>query len=128
MRRAALLLLLLPWACSPASGNPEPQSPAHTEPEPPPPDAGEPEHAVSPNKMVPCAEPHEPTPSPGSAPTPTPKPVREVTYRVTQEGLVVEADGVRFKPTATPVRLSNGGHAIQLEVAVEVLDQRTHTL
>lgn len=40
----------------------------------------------------------------------------------------MEADGVRFKPTATPVRLANGGYSIQLEVAVEVTDDRTHTL
>lgn len=130
MRTAALLLMTLLWACSPASGNSEPHS-AATVSAPPAdssPDAAEPQPPASPGHMQPCEEPVKPAASPGSAPKPAPKPQREITYRVTQEGLIVEADGVRFKPTATPVRLANGGYSIQLEVAVEVIDDRTHTL
>lgn len=133
--RTAMLLLLLPWACSPASGGPEPRSavapsePSTSDsPRPPPATANEPlpEPARDASSNEQTATPPE-APG-GSAPKPGPKPVREVTYRVTQEGLVVDADGLRFTPKATPVRLANGGYSIQLEVGVEVTDDRTHTL
>lgn len=53
---------------------------------------------------------------------------RNVLYRVTPEGLVVEVDGVRFKPRAEPVKKGNGGYGIRITVEAEALDDETHTL
>ncbi len=57
-----------------------------------------------------------------------PAPARDVIYKVTPDGLVVEADGVRFLPKAKPVKLANGGYGIHLEVTAMVIDERAHTL
>lgn len=53
---------------------------------------------------------------------------REVVYRVTPEGLAVEVDGVRFKPSAKPVKKANGGYAIAISVQAEATDDQTHFL
>ena len=48
--------------------------------------------------------------SPGEA-----DPARNITYRVSQEGLRVEVEGAEFVPTAKPVRIS-GGWGVELSV------------
>lgn len=53
---------------------------------------------------------------------------REVLYKVTPGGLVVEVDGVRFKPTAEPTKKSNGGYGIKITVEAEATDDDTHVL
>lgn len=87
------------------------------------PQSAEPEAAPPSTDAGPVTE-----PSGGTKANAAPPPSREVVYRMTSEGLVVEADGVRFKPSAKPVTLPNGGYGIELKVETEVLDQRAHTL
>lgn len=53
---------------------------------------------------------------------------RNVVYRVSPGGLVVEVDGTRFKPTATAKKLGGGAYGIDLTVLAEAIDDRTHTL
>jgi hypothetical protein len=54
--------------------------------------------------------------------------VREVLYKVTPEGLVIDVDGVRFKPRAEAVKRPDGGYGIRLTVEAEAMDDDTHVL
>jgi hypothetical protein len=53
---------------------------------------------------------------------------REVLYKVTPEGLVVDVEGVRLKPKAEPVKKPNGGYGIRITVEAESIDDDTHVL
>lgn len=53
---------------------------------------------------------------------------RDIVYRVTPNGLVVEVDGARFKPAATAKKLGGGAYGIELTVVAEGVDDRTHVL
>jgi hypothetical protein len=53
---------------------------------------------------------------------------RKILYRSTPEGLIIEVAGARFRPQATPVKLSNGGYAIELRVTAEATDGKSHGL
>jgi hypothetical protein len=53
---------------------------------------------------------------------------REVLYKVTPQGLVVDVDGVRFKPKAEPTKKPNGGYGIRITVEAESMDDDTHVL
>src|SRR5690606_36591402 len=66
-------------------------------------------------------EPEESEPTDEDAP-------RNVNYRITPDGLVVDIEGARFKPTAKLRKLGNGGYAIDIEVTAESTDDREHTL
>lgn len=136
--RCAAFLLLLPLACSRGAAPAEDQAPQRDMDEPV--AASDPEQPSSATGAgdgtnEPAASAADPTPANAEAgtadaapPHAGPPPSRDVVYRVTPEGLVVDADGMRFKPSAKSVRLSNGGYGIQLEVTAEVTDGRTHGL
>jgi hypothetical protein len=53
---------------------------------------------------------------------------REVVYRVTPQGLVIQVDGARFTPSATIEKFKNGGYGITISVEAESIDDRTHSL
>jgi hypothetical protein len=53
---------------------------------------------------------------------------REVLYKVTPEGLLVDVDGVRFRPKAEPTKEPNGGYRIRITVQAESVDDDTHVL
>lgn len=55
------------------------------------------------------------------------KPERQILYRLTGKGLVVEIDGMRFEPVAKPVRY-RGGWAVEISVSATATDERTHSL
>jgi hypothetical protein len=54
--------------------------------------------------------------------------LREVLYKVTDQGLVIEVEGARFKPHAKVTKQPGGGFGIELEVEAEAKDDRNHTL
>lgn len=118
-------LASLHLACG--AGSPEPAEPSPSL-------AQQPAHA---------AEPAEP-PKPGASPETTAQsqvppeaesaeeeaaPVqRNVLFKVTESGLVVDVDGVRFKPKAEPVKKPNGSYGIRVTVDAESTDDDTHVL
>jgi hypothetical protein len=51
---------------------------------------------------------------------------RDIVYRVTPKGLVIEADGVHFRPEAKVVREKGGSYSIQLVLNVESFDGRRY--
>lgn len=53
---------------------------------------------------------------------------RQVLYKVTPQGLVVDVDGVRFKPKAEATKKANGGYGIRVTVEAESVDDDTHVL
>lgn len=53
---------------------------------------------------------------------------RNVLYKVTPEGLVVDVDGVRFRPRAEPVKKKDGSYGIRITVEAEATDDDTHVL
>lgn len=58
---------------------------------------------------------------------PAPK-QREVLYKQTQGGLVVDVDGLRLTPKAEPVKKPNGTYGIKITVEAESIDDDTHSL
>lgn len=120
---ASLALLHLACGASspePAEPSPSPaQQPAHAaEPADPPKPAAQPEttaQAESPAEAEPAEE--------ESAPV-----QRNVLFKVTESGLVVDVDGVRFKPKAEPVKKPNGSYGIRVTVEAETTDDDTHVL
>jgi hypothetical protein len=139
-KRSSSLVLLLAVACSPAAA-PEASTPDAA-------DSASVVASVAPSTAEPAtddsaqddsAQDEAPATAPGGtapegdparsqATSDAPVPSRDVIYKATPEGLVVEADGVRFLPKAQPVKLANGGYGIRLEVTARVVDERTHTL
>jgi hypothetical protein len=88
---------------------------AKTASEPAPSDApgAEPEPAPSPS--APVAAPKEPPAADKNAP-------REVSYRVTPEGLVIEVDGVELRPRAKSIKVKGGwGVEVSLDVTANKL-------
>ena len=53
---------------------------------------------------------------------------RQVIYRVTPEGLLIEVAGVRFQPQAEAVKHANGGYGIRLKVKAQSIDDQAHVL
>jgi hypothetical protein len=51
---------------------------------------------------------------------------RDIVYRVTAKGLVIEVDGIHFRPEAKPVREKNGSYSIRLVLNVESFDGRRY--
>jgi hypothetical protein len=51
---------------------------------------------------------------------------REVVYRVTPTGLVIELDGIHFRPEAKPFKAKNGAYGIELSVSAESFDGRKY--
>lgn len=52
---------------------------------------------------------------------------REIVYKVTPEGLVIEVEGVEIRPKAQPVR-KGGGWAIAITAEAEAKDDKMHRL
>jgi len=134
-KRSSSLVLLLAVACSPAAA-PEASTPDAADSARVAPSPGEPvtDDAAQDSVQDDSDQDEAPATAPGGEPesseatSDAPVPSRDVIYKVTPEGLVVEADGVRFLPKAQPVKLANGGYGIRLEVTARVVDERTHTL
>ncbi len=103
------ILFILCASCG--GGSPPPATTTPTEPEPPP-TASEPTAAAP-------AVPEEPLAEPEPA-EPAEKP-RQVRYRMTPKGLVVEVIGARFTPKVKPIRVG-GGWGLRVEVAGSVED------
>ena len=57
----------------------------------------------------------------------TPPGGKNIVYRMTASGLVIELDGVQFEPRAAPLKLG-GGWGVKLSVHAKVTDGREHHL
>ncbi len=64
-------------------------------------------------KKAPAASPDEPS-------------GREVVYRVTPKGLVIEIDGVHLRPAAKPFKDKSGAYGVELVLEVESFDGRQY--
>lgn len=53
---------------------------------------------------------------------------REIVYRVTPKGLVIELDGVHLRPEARPFKDKNGAYGIELVLHAESFDGRQYWL
>lgn len=53
---------------------------------------------------------------------------REIVYRVTPKGLVIEVDGIHLRPEAVPFKQKSGAYGIQLVVNAESFDGRKYWL
>jgi hypothetical protein len=53
---------------------------------------------------------------------------REIVYRVTPKGLVIEIDGIHLRPEAKPFRRKSGAYGIELVVNAESFDGRQYWL
>jgi hypothetical protein len=75
---------------------------------------------------VPGEPPQEP---PADSPTPaaTPPGGKNIVYRMTASGLVIELDGVQLEPHAAPIKLG-GGWGVKLSVRAKATDDREHRL
>lgn len=51
---------------------------------------------------------------------------REVVYRVTAKGLVIEIDGIHLRPEAKPFRYANGTYGVDLVLNAESFDGRQY--
>jgi hypothetical protein len=51
---------------------------------------------------------------------------REIVYRVTPKGLVIELDGLHLRPEAKPFKDKNGAYGIELVVTAESFDDRQY--
>jgi hypothetical protein len=51
---------------------------------------------------------------------------RDIVYRVTPKGLVIELDGFHLRPEATPFKDKNGAYGIDLVVTAESFDDRQY--
>lgn len=65
------------------------------------------------------------SPAPGQAAPPDPA-GREIVYRVTPKGLVIEIDGFHLRPEAKPFKDRSGAYGIRLSVAAESFDGRKY--
>jgi hypothetical protein len=75
---------------------------------------------------VPEETPKEP-PAESSPPEATPPGGKNIVYRMTASGLVIELDGVQLEPRATPIKLG-GGWGVKLSVRAKATDDREHRL
>jgi hypothetical protein len=137
LARAGLCLVAV-VVCACGASTPEPDSP-EPRPDPevaPPPEpaetsaeVGEGGRAADEEEAAAVAEDDQP---PVAEPEPEPAPdedaPRDVVYRITPEGLIIDVQGARFKPSAKLRKLDNGGYGIDIEVTAESSDDRTHTL
>lgn len=53
---------------------------------------------------------------------------REIVYRVTPKGLVIELDGVHLRPEAKPIKDKHGAYGIELVLRAESFDGRQYWL
>lgn len=56
---------------------------------------------------------------PAAAPADNPNETRDVTYKMTPEGLQIEVDGVMFQPKAEPVKLKGGAWGVKVTMTAE---------
>jgi hypothetical protein len=103
----------------------------------PPPEAPRPEPSAAPEPPVaektPKPEPGTDGPSAPVEPEPSaePKPElkgRNITYRMTPGGLVIDVEGVEFVPKAEAVKSAAGGHDVALSVKATSKDGNMHRL
>lgn len=108
-------LCSLLWACGG-------QAPAAT-PESTP---SEPEAAATPDSGDSAAEPTEAESATGAdaaeepaVPADNPNETRDVTYKMTPDGLEIEVDGVMFQPKAQPVKVKGGAWGVKVTMTAE---------
>ena len=65
---------------------------------------------------------------PKPAPSAASSGAREIVYRVTPKGLVIELDGVHLRPEAKPFKDKNGAYGIELVLHAESFDGRQYWL
>lgn len=53
---------------------------------------------------------------------------REIVYRVTPKGLVIEIDGFHLRPEAKPFKAKNGAYGVELRITAESFDGRQYWL
>jgi hypothetical protein len=63
-----------------------------------------------------------------AAPAAASSDAREIVYRVTPKGLVIELDGVHLRPEAKPFKDKNGAYGIELVLHAESFDGRQYWL
>lgn len=72
---------------------------------------------------TPAAEPPPAAAAPGATHDPR---AREIVYRVTPKGLVIEIDGIHLRPEAKPFKDKGGAYGIELVVNAESFDGRQY--
>ena len=107
-------------APSPATPPPAPEATAAPEPAPSAPKAASPDV-----DGAPADAPKEPPAE--EAPQAAPPGGKNIVYRMTASGLVIDLDGVQFEPRAEPLKLG-GGWGVKLSVRAKVTDERDHRL
>jgi hypothetical protein len=121
--RAALALVLVN-ACG--GGNPPAEVPKAEAPPPPAAASAETPPAPSASATEPKPE-AAPTPEASAAPPQEPLKGRDVTYRMTSSGLIIEVEGVELVPKAVAVK-SQGGYDITISVKATARDGQLHRL
>ena len=123
LQRSAVLSLTLSLLSVACGGAPPPEAP-----KPEPAAALEPQPAEEASKPEPKAAETPPAETPPPA---EPKPElkgRDITYRMTPSGLVIEVEGVEFVPKAEAVKSTAGGYDVALSVKATSKDGSMHRL
>lgn len=91
-------------------------------------EASDSEASAAVSSADPTADPSDGTDESPAAASPSegPEP-RQILYKVTPEGLVVEVEGLELVPHAKPVRM-RGGWGVEISVEATALDDRMHRL
>jgi hypothetical protein len=106
---------------SPATPSPAPEATVAPEPAPSAPAATSPDVG-----SAPADTPKEP-PAEAAPQETTPPGGKNIVYRMTASGLVIDLDGVQFEPRAEPLKLG-GGWGVKLSVRAKVTDEREHRI
>src|SRR6185295_11807163 len=116
-------------APAPAAGSPSPaESAAPSSPRPPSPNAsGEIELDSDDNLDADIAALSKAT-KPGPEKKASDLSGRDVVYRVTPQGLVIEVDGIHLRPEAKAFRDPGGTYGVQLTLTAEAFDERQYWL
>jgi hypothetical protein len=121
--RSAVIALAFSGSCASACGGA------------PPPEAPRPEPSAAPPvaEETPKPEPRTDEPSAPAEPEPGAEPKaelkgRNITYRMTPGGLVIEVEGIEFVPKAEAVKSAAGGHDVALSVKATSKDGNMHRL
>lgn len=121
--KGAVLALAFSITCGACGGAPPPEAPR---PEPAPPEAPT---AAEPPATTPVEKPAAEAAEPETKAEPKPElKGRNITYRMTPSGLVIEVEGVEFVPKADAVKNAAGGYDVALSVKATAKDGNMHRL
>jgi len=110
--------------------SPDEQGPSGQEPNGDPPATGSDDGLDADIAALSASTQTTPATAPSSAATPPPAGEatggREIVYRVTPKGLVIEIDGIHLRPEAKPFKDASGAYGIQIVVNAESFDGRQY--